>query len=138
MLRRAWRYGNRTKWALKSVPIFDSSEVISALIDKGDDLLSDVAFCTYWFLEELFYMACRIDNDDSINLGNAYKQRCFEVVSKIFETVYQNDDMGFEQLQHLYNLHQGIAGREADGGKMKISCAAILNAPWNVVKNQYR
>ena len=80
------------KWALKSVPIFDSSEVISALIDKGDDLLSDVAFCTYWFLEELFYMACRIDNDDSINLGNAYKQRCFEVVSKIFETVYQNDD----------------------------------------------
>lgn len=105
------------EWALKSMPIFNSSEIISALIDKGDELLSDVAFCTYWFLEELFYMACRIDNDDSINLGNAYKQRCFEVVAKIFETVYQNDDMGFEQLQHLYNLHQGIAGREADGGK---------------------
>lgn len=54
------------KWALKSVPIFDSSEIISALIDDGDDLLSDVAFCTYWFLEELFYMAARIDNDGSI------------------------------------------------------------------------
>lgn len=105
------------KWALKSVPIFDSSEVISALIDKGDDLLSDVAFCTYWFLEELFYMACRIDNDDSINLGNVYKQRCFEIVAKIFEAVYQNDDMGFEQLQHLYNLYQGIAGYEAKSGK---------------------
>ncbi len=105
------------KWALKSVPIFDSSEIISALIDEGDDLLSDVAFCTYWFLEELFYMAARIDNDDGIKLGDAYKQRCFEVVAKIFETVYQNDDMGFEQLQHLYNLHQGIAGYEADSGK---------------------
>lgn len=105
------------KWALKSVPIFDSSEVISALIDKGDDLLSDVAFCTYWFLEELFYMAARIDNDDAINLGNAYKQRCFEVVAKIFEVVYQNDDMGFEQLQHMYNLYQGIAEHEAKGGK---------------------
>lgn len=105
------------KWALKSVPIFDSSEIISMLIDEGDDLLSDVAFCTYWFLEELFYMAARIDNDDGIKLGNAYKQRCFEAVAKIFETVYQNDDMGFEQLQHLYNLHQGIAGYEADSGK---------------------
>ena len=105
------------KWALKSVPIFDSSEIISAFIDEGDDLLSDVAFCTYWFLEELFYMAARIDNDGSIKLGNAYKQRCFEVVAKIFETVYQNDDMGFEQLQHLYNLYQGIAEHEAKGEK---------------------
>ena len=105
------------KWALKSTSIFNSAEVISALIDEGDDLLSDVAFCTYWFLEELFYMATRSDNDDNIKLSNAYKQRCFEVVAKIFETVYQNDDMGFEQLQHLYNLYQGIAEHEAKEGK---------------------
>lgn len=38
-------------------------------------------------------------------------------MAKIFEAVYQNDDMGFEQLQHLYNLHQGISGHEANGGK---------------------
>ena len=105
------------KWASKSTSIFNSSEVISALIDEGEDLLSDVAFCTYWFLEELFYMAARVDNDDSIKPESFYKQRCFEVVAKIFEAVYQNDDMGFEQLQHLYNLHQGIAGHEANGGK---------------------
>lgn len=69
------------KWALKSVPIFDSSEVISALIDKGDDLLSDVAFCTCWFLEELFYMACRIDNDDSLrsNCGQICGQKIFGI-----------------------------------------------------------
>ena len=108
---------NAQKWAMKSMTIFHSSEIISALIDEGDELLSDVAFCTYWFLEELFYMAARIDNDDSIKQGSAYKQKCFEIVAKIFEAVYRNDDMGFEQLQHLYNLHQGIAGYEADGGK---------------------
>lgn len=105
------------KWASKSTSIFNSSEVISALIDEGEDLLSDVAFCTYCFLEELFYMTARVDNDDSIKPESFYKQRCFEVVAKIFEAVYQNDDMGFEQLQHLYNLHQGIAGHEANGGK---------------------
>ena len=101
------------KWARKSVPIFNSMEIIEAMIDNGKDLIDDVSFCTYWFLEELFYMACRIDGDDSIELYNDYKQNCFKTVAQIFETVYKNDDMGFEQLQHLFNLHQGIAEYEA-------------------------
>lgn len=105
------------KWASKSVSIFNSREVIDVSIDKGDDLLCDVAFCTYWFSEELFYMAVRIDNDDSIKQGDKYKQACFETVAKVFETVYRNDDMGYEQFQHLYNLHQGIAEYEATNRK---------------------
>ncbi len=101
------------KWARKSVPIFNSMEIIEAMIDSGKDLIDDVSFCTYWFLEELFYMACRIDGDESIELDNDYKQNCFKTVAQIIETVYKNDDMGFEQLQHLFNLHQGIAEYEA-------------------------
>lgn len=101
------------KWARKSISIFNSMEIIEAMIDTGEDLINDVAFCTYWFLEELFYLVCRIDGDDSIDLGIEYKQNCFKTVAKIFETVYENDDTGFEQLQHLFNLHQGIAEYEA-------------------------
>lgn len=101
------------KWARKSVPIFNSMEIIETMIDKGSDLIGDVSFCTHWFLEELFYMAGRIDGDDSIELGNDYKQNCFMTVALLYETVYKNNDMGFEQLQHLYNLHQGIAEYEA-------------------------
>ena len=105
------------EWARKSMPVFDSCEIIQAQIDHGEDLLSDTAFCTYWFLEELFYMAARIDNDDAIKMENSYKQDCLAIVARLFEAVYPNDDMGFEQLQHLYNLHQGIAAREAEGNK---------------------
>lgn len=101
------------KWARESISIFNSTEIIASMIDIGEDLINDVAFCTYWFLEELFYLACRIDGDDSIDLGIEYKQNCLKTVAKIFETVYENDDTGFEQLQHLFNLHQGIAEYEA-------------------------
>ena len=105
------------QWAYKSIPLFNACEIISAQIDNGEDLRTDVAFCTYWFLEELFYMAARIDNDNELQSGNDYRQACLTVVAKLFETVYPEDDMGFEQLQHLYNLHQGIAAREAAGDK---------------------
>lgn len=105
------------QWAYKSIPLFNACEIISAQIDNGEDLRTDVAFCTYWFLEELFYMAARIDNDKEMQSGNDYRQACLTVVAKLFETVYPEDDMGFEQLQHLYNLHQGIAAREAAGDK---------------------
>ena len=105
------------EWARKSMPVFDSCEIIQAQIDHGEDLLADTAFCTYWFLEELFYIAARIDNDDAIKMGNSYKQDCLAIVARLFEAVYPNDDMGVEQLQHLCNLHQEIAAREAEGGK---------------------
>lgn len=101
------------QWARKSVSIFNSKEIIEARIDKGEDRLADIALCTYWFLEELFYFVCYIDGDEAITLGNDYKQSCFKTVAEIFETVYKNDDMGFEQLQHLYNLYQGVAEYEA-------------------------
>ena len=101
------------KWARKSIPLFNSKEIIESRIDTGDDLIEDVSFCTFWFLEELFYQAFRIDIDNNITLGDDYKQNCFKMVAQIYETVYRNIDMGFEQLQHLYNLHQGIAEYEA-------------------------
>lgn len=107
------RQDEAQKWAGKSVPIFNSKEIIEAMIDSGDDLMRDVAFCTYWFLEELFFMACRIDNDNSQTFDNEYKQNCFQTVAQIYETVYKNNDMGFDAFRHLCNLHQGIAEYEA-------------------------
>ncbi|MBO4355790.1 MAG: helix-turn-helix transcriptional regulator [Clostridia bacterium] len=101
------------KWARKSVPIFNSMEIIETMIDNGEDLVNDVAFCTYWFLEELFFLACRIDDDNKINISDDYKQRCFITVAQIYEALYKNNDMGFEQFNHLCNLHQGIAKYEA-------------------------
>ena len=101
------------KWAKKLVPIFCSKEIIEAMIDTGEDLIDDVAFCTYWFLEELFYLAYRIGIDNTTTLGDDYKQNCFRTVAQIYESVYKNDDAGFEQLQHLCFLHQGIAEYEA-------------------------
>lgn len=103
-------------WARKSVPVFNSMEIIEAMIDHGNDLLGDVAFCTYWFLEELFYFVCRIDQDGSICCGSDYKQNCLMTVASIYETVYQNDDIDFEQLTHLSSLHQLIAEHEAEKG----------------------
>lgn len=113
-------------WARKSVPVFNSMEIIEAEIDHGDDLLGDVAFCTYWFLEELFYFARRIDKDDSICLDRDDKQNCLMTVASIYETVYQNDDMDFEQLTHLSALHQQIAEYEAGKGGDKETVAHHL------------
>lgn len=101
------------KWSGKSVPVFNAKEIIETRIDTGEALIADVAFCTYWFLEELFFMACRIDNDESVSRGDGYRQSCFKTVAQIYEAVYKNDDAGFDQLQHLYNLHQGVAEYEA-------------------------
>lgn len=105
------------KWASRSVSLFNSSELISAFIDMGEALVGDVAFCTHWFLEELFYLAARIAKDDGVRPGDKYKQACFKTVASVYEAVYTNDDMGFEQLQHLYTLHQGIAEYETRLGK---------------------
>ncbi len=101
------------KWAGKSISVFNSREIIEAHIEKGKDLIRDVAFCTYWFLEELFFFACRICGDTGSESSDDNKQNCFETVAKIYETVYQNDDAGYEQLHHLYILHQGLAEFEA-------------------------
>ena len=101
------------KWARRSAPIFDSMEIIEAMIDSGKDLINDVAFCTYWFLEELFFFACRLDGDQSIELSDDDRKNCLLTVVRIFETVYKNDDAGFEQLRHLADLHQRIAEYEA-------------------------
>lgn len=104
------------QWAHNSVSIFNSKEIIEASIDKGEDLLNDVTFCTYWFLEELYYLVCYIHQDEHNKLGDKYWRDSCEVIAQIYETIYKNDDMGYEQLQHLCNLHQGIAEFDAMNG----------------------
>ena len=100
------------EWCYKSYQIMHSCDVIATQIFDGKDLLDCVNFCTYWFFEELFYMACRIDNSETVPVDTAYKKEVFETVAKLYEVLYQNDDMSFEDLQHLYLMHREIAEHE--------------------------
>ncbi len=102
------------KWALKSFQLMHCQEVIMAQIFDGEDLLNQVAFFTYWVLNELFYMACRIDASDNISGGLKYKQDVFKAVVGIYEIIYKNDDMGFDDILKLYDMNEWIARHEIE------------------------
>ena len=112
------------KWASKSFSLFNSREIIEAMIDSGDDLVRDVSFCTHWFLEEIFAFAVRLDDDKSGNVR--YKQKCLETAARAFELFYPDDDMDSEQLLRLAELHKRAAERETSGGKNKNVVSAHL------------
>ena len=78
-------------------------------LDEKEHLMDCINFCTYWFFQELFYMACRIDNSETVPVDTICKKETFETVAKLYEVLYQNDDMDFESLQHLYLMYREIA-----------------------------
>lgn len=100
------------EWCYKSYQINHSSDIIATQIFDGKDLLDCVNFCTYWFFEELFYMACRIGNSETIPVDTKYKKEVFETAARLYEVLYRNDDMSFESLRHLYIMHREIAELE--------------------------
>lgn len=81
------------EWCYKSYRINHSSDVIATQIFDGKDLLDCINFCTYWFFEELFYMACRINSSEAIPVDTQYKKEVFETVARLYEVLYRNDDM---------------------------------------------
>lgn len=102
------------KWAKKSVSIFHSQEILFTEIFDGDELLHDVGFCTYWFFNHLFYMAARIDKSKTVTKGLNYKQDVYKTVSKLYEVLYNNDDMDYESMKLLYLMHRRISEIEIE------------------------
>lgn len=104
------------KWAARAVPICHAQEILFTEILDGDELLHNISFCTYWFLNHLFYMAARIDNSKTLTKGLRYRQEAYQIVSQFYELLYRDDDMGFEETRLLYLMHRRIAEIEIERG----------------------
>lgn len=106
-------YEMAKKWVQKSYQIQHSQCILYTEIDEGQALIEDIGFCTYWFLNELYYMACHIIGCDKVERDDLYRKEALEKAAGIFEIVYVNDDMPYETLVQLCWLHIKIAGYEA-------------------------
>ena len=100
------------KWVDKTVQILHSQEILYSQIDAGEDLIADMRYCVYWLFNKLFYMACRIYSDEKSEKDFRYKQDVCRSVSQLYESLYKNDDMEYESLMKLYQLHEIIAELE--------------------------
>lgn len=118
------------KWANKATTVFNSRELILFDVEEGGEMLGNISFCTYWFLEEMFYFANSIAQQDSIpELTNERKMAALEAVIKVFNAVYPDGEMGFEQLQKLMILNWRAAifnaqKRDSEAVKRHLMCAA--------------
>ncbi len=118
-------YEMAEKWVQKSYQIQHSKCILYTQIDEGQALIEDVGFCTYWFLNELYYMACHITDCDKDDL---YRKGALEKVAAIFEIMYCNDDMSYETLAQLCYLHIMIAGYEAKASREDAARTHLLRA----------
>lgn len=100
-------------WAKKGGKIFHSQDILFTEIESGEEMMRDIAFCTYWFINSLFWMAVRIDNDDEVQDDLRFRQDAYKTVVQLFEAVYPNDDMEFESLWQLSTMHLRIAKMES-------------------------
>lgn len=102
--------GNRElaqDWIQKAAPIFCSRDILWTRMDEGDELIYDVAFCVHWFLEEMYYLACRLV--EKAGKDARYGQELFKTVSKVYETMYPHDDMSYGTMKKLAYMHINIA-----------------------------
>ena len=105
--------GNRElaqDWIQKASPIFCSRDILWTRMDGGDELIADVGFCTHWFLEEMYYLACRLI--EKSGKDTRYGQALFKTVSAVYEALYPNDDMSYETMKKLVYMYINIARDE--------------------------
>ena len=101
------------KWAQKSYQLMHSQEMIyMQILEEGKDLVEQFSFANYWYFKELFYMAARLSDCDSIPGGRAYTQAVDKAVAQIYELIYPNDDTSFEDLLLMCEQHRSIAEDE--------------------------
>ncbi len=101
------------KWALKAFQLMHSREMLFVQItDDGAEMLSEFRFANYWYLNELFYMSARIAGCESIPGGTVYVQAVSKAVASIYELVFPDDDMSFEDLKRMCVQHRSIAEDE--------------------------
>ena len=101
------------KWACKAYQLMHSREMLFIQItDDGKEMLSDFRFANYWYIHNLFYMAARLSDCDSVPGGVAYVQSVNKSIASLYELVFRNDDTSFEDLRTLCTLHELIAEEE--------------------------
>ena len=101
------------KWAVKAFPLMHSREMLFVQItDDGDEMLSEFRFANYWYLNNLFNMSAKIAGCENIPGGTEYVQAVSKTVTQMYELVFPNDDMGFEDLQRMCMEHRSIAEDE--------------------------
>ncbi len=119
--RTYYENGNKERakeWVSKAFSIMHSQEMMYMQVEDNEEwLISDFRFANYWYFDKLFYMAMRLREVGINNCGERYVQNVLKTIASIYETVYSDDDMGFETLRNLYNLHMCIAEDEMSLGK---------------------
>lgn len=111
-------YEMAEKWAFKAFPLMHSREMLFVEItDNGEEMQSEFQFANYWYLNKLFYMAARLSECESIPGGSAYTQAIDKAVASMYELVFPDYDMGFEDLKRMCVQYRSIAeGEIALGG----------------------
>ena len=114
--RTYYKTGNKVKakeWVRKAHSIKHSQEMLYMQIEDNEEWLAGhFRFANYWYFDNLFYMAMRLNEIDVKCCGVDYVQKVNKAVADIFETVFPQDDMGYESLEHLCILHRCIAEDE--------------------------
>lgn len=101
------------QWASKAYYLMHSREMIyMQIIKDGSELLEQFRFANYWYMNQLFYMAARISECDTIPGGEKLIQDIDKAVAEIHEIFYPGGDMSFEELGNMTNQHRSIAEEE--------------------------
>ena len=108
--------GNQEKaeqWAYEAYQLMHSLEMILMQItNDGEELASTFCFANYWNMNSLFHMGARIAQCESIPGGTAYVQAVSKAIASVYELVFPNDDMSFEDLKRMCVLYRMIAEDE--------------------------
>lgn len=101
------------KWACKAFPLMHSREMLFMQItEDGNEMLSEFRFANYWYLNDLFYMSARMAECENIPGGTGYVQAVSKAIVQMYELVFPDDDMGFEDLKRMCVKHRSIAEDE--------------------------
>ncbi len=104
------------EWASKAGYLMHAQEFLFTEIYKGEELLKYFTFANNWYFKNLFYMACKITQDEELS-KEGYDQEVFKILAKLYELIYPNKDMEYEMLRMMCIIYRGIAEDEANGNK---------------------
>ena len=108
------------QWTDRAHQLMHSMEMlVIQTTDNGAEMLENFRFANYWYISSLFYMSARLAGCDSLPVpdSSAFIQSVEKAVAALYELVFPDDDMSYEDLKRLCVLHRMIAEDEAHLGK---------------------
>ncbi len=97
-------------WAGMAGQIMHCQEsLFMQILKDGKDLEEQFSYANYWILNRLCYMAMQVCGRKDMPGGLAYICEVERAVTKLYEIVYPDDDMGFEDLRLMCIMHKAIA-----------------------------